>query len=136
MPDKKGGEGTGGITLKKQFMYKIPQFHKTQLARNVSKQGEPLHQKIERMTKNNEITAGKITRMSPNDTKPLVYTEKSAGVIPQTDWRADKWELGAETSDKLHRDYVNRGSKRPTKANGKPESTDGKGTEGSTEKSA
>lgn len=109
-------------------MYKKPNYGNTSIKRNVSKEGEPMHEKIERLTNNAEITNGRITKLSPNDTKSLIYTDKKAGVVPQTDIRTDKWENAAMASSKLAHDYVDGRGKQNVKTKiDKVEPTDGKG---------
>jgi len=105
-------------------MYTVPKRHITRMRINAGSEGEPLHLKIERMLMSRE----KIDK-DGQDSKPLIYTDKKDGVLPNTDIRTDKWEHAAASSAKLARDYINSSKKaaqEKAKEDGKTESTDGK----------
>ena len=55
--------------------------------------GEPIEAKIRRITENNEpITDG----------APIVYTEKSQGVVAGYDVRTDRFEIAIEAMDRVN----------------------------------
>ena len=37
------------------------------------------------------------------DTAPMIYTDRSAGVLPELDVRFDKWDAAVEGMDKVHK---------------------------------
>lgn len=65
---------------------------KTQLVVNKSYQGETIEKKINRIVNNKEPI---------KDATPIIFTERSDGVIPEYDPRDDKWERAAEARDKI-----------------------------------
>ena len=56
-------------------------------------EGETIETKVARIVQNKEpITDG----------APMIYTEKSKGVLPEYDIRTDKWEIAQNAMDVVH----------------------------------
>ena len=69
---------------------------KTTLIVNNSYEGERIEEKIARILNNKEpITDG----------APPVYTERSAGVLPETNIRTDRWDVALEAMDKVTKSH-------------------------------
>ena len=64
----------------------------TSINRNTSQSGETIETKVERLVNNKEQIDGG---------KPLIYTEKRAGVAPSYDIRTDRFEIAVEAMDKI-----------------------------------
>lgn len=64
----------------------------TDLIVNKSIEGESIEQKMERLIENNEPIS---------DSAPIIYTERSEGVLPQYDVRTDRFELAIDAMDKV-----------------------------------
>lgn len=64
---------------------------------NESKEGEPIEMKIERKVNNGE------PMNEPGVT--LLYTERSKGVLPETDIRTDRFEIAIEATDKIAKSF-------------------------------
>ncbi len=77
-------------------MYRKNHMHNTSMNVNQSVEGRTLEEKLEQITQNKE----KIT-----DGSPLIYTERSAGIMPAYDIRTDRWEIATEAMDKVSRSY-------------------------------
>ena len=75
-------------------MYKAKEFTKTCLKINDSLEGETLEQKMERITNNKEPI---------KDGSPLIYTERSEGVLAGYNVRTDRFEIAVEAMDKVHK---------------------------------
>lgn len=61
------------------------------------KDGESIEVKVRRILTNKEpITDG----------APLIYTEKSAGVMAGYNIRTDRWELATDAMDKIHKSNI------------------------------
>ena len=84
-------------------MYTKPNFKKTNLTINKSKQGETIEQKIERIVNNKEPI---------KDGAPLMYTERKEGIKASTNIRTDRWEIAVEASDKIAKSYKARQEER------------------------
>lgn len=67
--------------------------NKTSIKINQSEEGERLEEKIKRITQNKEPI---------KDGAELIYSDRSEGVNPATDIRTDKWEIAAQSMDKVH----------------------------------
>ena len=65
---------------------------RSKLTVNKSYVGERIEQKINRIVNNKEPI---------KDGAPLVYTDRSEGVKPETDIRTDRFEIAAEAMDKV-----------------------------------
>lgn len=75
-------------------MYRKNNTPRTTLRVNDSYEGETIELKIDRITNNKEpITDG----------APLIYTDRSEGVIPDHDIRTDRFEVAVEAMDKIDR---------------------------------
>lgn len=77
-------------------MYRKNHMHTTSMKVNQSSEGRTLEQKLEQITQNKE----KIT-----DGSPLIYTERSAGIMPAYDIRTDRWEIAVDAMDKVSKSY-------------------------------
>ena len=110
-------------------MYKPKPYRRSLLKGCEKLEGEPIEHKIQRVMKNNEpITDG----------APLIYTEKSAGIVAAYNIRTDRFEIAAEAMDLVHKNKAARsqgkglvgdegGKVVDMKGNGvgRPESTEG-----------
>lgn len=73
-------------------MYKKSKAARTTAKLNQSTEGESIEMRVRRIVHNREpITDG----------APLIFTERSEGVVPNTDIRTDKWEQVVEATDKI-----------------------------------
>jgi len=80
---------------------KTANFSKGQRLRiNESKEGEPIEMKIERKVNNGEP-------MNEPGVQ-LLYTERSKGVLPETDIRTDRFEIAIEATDKIAKSFAAR----------------------------
>lgn len=77
--------------MKKQIYY-----GKTVIKRNESTEGEPIEQKVERVTTNQEPIT---------DTAPIIYTERKDGVQAEYNIRTDRFEVALEATDYIARSY-------------------------------
>ena len=66
----------------------------TLIQRNTSTVGEYIEIKIERIVTQNEPI---------EDGAPLIYTEKSDGVLPEYDIRSDKFDIAIDAMDKANK---------------------------------
>lgn len=98
-------------------MYRKNHMHSTSMRVNQSTEGRTLEQKLEQITQNKE----KIT-----DGSPLIYTERSAGIMPAYDIRTDRFEIAVEAMDKVSKSYK---ARREEKAEMKIVTDDEKGGE-------
>ena len=81
-------------------MYKQSKFQKTSLNVNKSVEGESIEIKISRMINNKEpINTGRTE---------LIYTERKEGVRPETDIRADKWDIATDAMSKVGASFKKR----------------------------
>lgn len=60
-------------------------------------EGETIEMKMRRILKNKEPI---------KDGAPIIYTERSEGVLPQYDIRTDRMELALEATDKIARAHI------------------------------
>ena len=86
-------------------MYIVREYHNTSLNVNNSVEGEPLETKIERITTNKE----KIT-----DNAPLIFTERSEGVLAGYNIRTDRFEIAIDAIDKNIKARVARSENKAT----------------------
>ena len=83
---------------------------------NESYEGETIEEKIERIVQNNEpITDG----------APLIYTEKSEGVVPGYDIRTDRFDVAIEAMDKVTATNIAKGMAEAPKNKGEKEGESG-----------
>lgn len=74
-------------------------YENTQIERVPESRGESLEEMVRRCTANNE----------PIDaTAPMIYTEKSKGVLAETDIRTDRMELALDAIDKFQKSEIAR----------------------------
>lgn len=78
-------------------MRKVSIKNKTELKVNKSYEGEPLEHTLARIT---------TTKEPIEATSPQMYTERSQGVLPETDIRTDRWEIAREAMDKVHKTQI------------------------------
>lgn len=57
-------------------------------------EGITIEQKVMRITQD---------KTPITDTAPMIYTDRSAGVLPELDVRFDKWDAAVEGMDKVHK---------------------------------
>lgn len=57
------------------------------------REGESIEKKIDRMTQTQEPIG---------ETAPIVYTNKTEGIIPAYDIRTDKWEIAQDAMSKVN----------------------------------
>lgn len=89
-------------------MYRKNTVHRTSLRVNTSVEGETIEQKVERIVNNKEpITDG----------APLLYSERSEGVVAGYDIRTDRWEIAADAMDAVSRDKQAKRDARVVKMN-------------------
>lgn len=70
---------------------------KTSLTVNQCFKGETIEEKVRRIMHNGEPVT---------DGAPQIYTEFGEGVVPETNIRADRFELALEVTDALHKDKM------------------------------
>lgn len=76
---------------------------KTSLRVNNAIQGEPIEQKVRRITQNKEpITDG----------APIIFTERKEGINPAYDIRTDKWEIAVDAMDAVSRENLRKREER------------------------
>jgi hypothetical protein len=111
--------------------YIIPMYHKSKIKGIELLEGEPIENKIERITTNKEpITDG----------APEIYTERKDGVISAYNIRTDRWEIATDAMDAVQGSIQAKREERQRKKDekieakkeakimkmdGKPESTNG-----------
>lgn len=78
-------------------MYKSRTEINSFIRRNVSREGESIETKVERITQNKEPI---------KDGAPLLYTERKNGVMPAYDIRTDRFEVAIDAMDKVSKDRV------------------------------
>lgn len=67
---------------------------RTTITVNKSYEGESIEKKMARVTETKEPIEA---------TSPQMYTERSQGVLPETDIRTDRWEIAREAMDKVNK---------------------------------
>lgn len=72
---------------------------KTQIHRVPREKGESIEEMIRRCTESNEPI---------ESTAPMIYTEEAAGVQPQYDIRADRFEIALDAVDKYQKSELAR----------------------------
>lgn len=60
-------------------------------------EGESIEEKCRRVTTTNEPI---------DETAPMIYTEKSKGVMPQYDIRTDRWEIAQSAMDTYNKSLI------------------------------
>ena len=85
-------------------MYKVPNFRKSSLEVNQSKQGETIEQKMERIVHQNEPI---------KDGAPRMYFDRKEGVRPETNIRTDRFEVAIEAMSKVEKSYKARREESP-----------------------
>lgn len=75
-------------------MYRIPIYQTTLIKANRLKEGETIENKVKRLMANKEPI---------KDGSPLIYTERKDGVQPAYNIRTDRFEIAADSMDKVHR---------------------------------
>ena len=78
-------------------MYKVKPYHKTTIKLNQSTQGETIEQKVERITNNGEPI---------KDGAPLIYTDRSEGVLAGYNIRTDRFEVAIDAMDKVQKTKI------------------------------
>lgn len=76
--------------------YKQNRYATNKMFQNVSKEGEALETKIERMVNNKEPIKNEA---------PLIYTERKDGVQPGYDIRTDRFEVAIDASTAIAKSY-------------------------------
>lgn len=84
-------------------MYKRNKPAQTGFNINETKEGETIEQKVMRIMKNKEAI---------KDGAPKVYTERSEGVKPEYDIRADKWEAAVEATSLMANSHIDKREER------------------------
>lgn len=78
-------------------MYKKQKISKTSIRCNEATEGETIEQKIERVVNNKEpITDG----------APIMYTERSEGVLAATNIRTDRFDIAIEAMDTVSKNHA------------------------------
>lgn len=72
---------------------------KTQIQRIPREKGESIEEMIRRCTESNEPI---------ESTAPMIYTEEAAGVQPQYNIRADRFDIALDAVDKYHKSEIAR----------------------------
>lgn len=85
-------------------MYKYGTPTRTQLKGHSKREGEPLEHKVSRLLKNKEPI---------KDEAPLIYTERSEGVLAAYNIRTDRFELAAEAMDKVTKSLIAKRDSKP-----------------------
>lgn len=80
---------------------------KTQIHRVPREQGESIEEMIRRCTASNEPI---------ESTAPMIYTEEAAGVQPQYDIRADRFDIALDAVDKYQKSEAARKNAEADKA--------------------
>ena len=78
-------------------MYKPKKAAKSSLKINTSYKGERIEEKINRILNNKEPI---------KDGAPLLYTERSKGVLPETDIRTDRFDVALDAMDKVSKTHI------------------------------
>lgn len=73
-------------------MYKKKTFRKTHIKKNLGLEGEPIEIKMRRIIENNERIEGEA---------PLIYTERSEGVLPSYNIKTDRFDAALDATDKI-----------------------------------
>lgn len=104
-------------------MYATQQPKKSKLKVGKSYEGESIEKKVSRMMNNKEPIEGG---------RPLIFTERSEGVRPETDIRTDRFEIALDGMDYVHRSALaKREARHKPKDDGKPESSQATGGDNS-----
>ena len=104
-------------------MYRTIKANKTKIELNKSYDGETIENKVRRIMSSKEPI---------KDGAPLIYTDRSEGVVAATDIRTDRFEIAIEAMDKVSKTHLaqreKRMKERVEKNNGIETKTDGSGT--------
>lgn len=98
-------------------MYRYKKHIKTTLRGNKDYEGERIEEKIARILNNQEAVA---------DNVPVLYAEREAGVLPESNIRTDRWDVAIEAMDASSRSIR---AKRAERAKTKMEAIKGGKTE-------
>lgn len=101
-------------------MYKYTNPKKGLLKINNGYEGESIEKKVFRITNNKEPIS---------DSAPVIYTDRSEGVLPAYNIRTDRFEVaidGMDIVDKAHKAKREERAKLREEAKNKPENTDNK----------
>lgn len=90
---------------------------KTQIHRVPREQGESIEEMIRRCTESNEPI---------ESTAPMIYTEEAAGVQPQYDIRADRFDIALDAVDKYQKSEAARKKAEAEKPADAPKAEEGK----------
>lgn len=74
---------------------------KTQLKSATLTEGKSIEENMRIITANKE---------QPEMIRPLTYTERSEGVLPQYDMRCDKWDVAQEAAGKMAKSAIANGT--------------------------
>jgi len=94
-------------------MYQQNQRVKTSLRGLISREGETIERKLERMMKNGA---------DMGETGEMIFTERNDGVIPETDIRSDRHEIAVDAADTMSQLHL---TKRNERHNPKPKNDGG-----------
>lgn len=75
-------------------MYNVNKFKKSKIGGVISYKGETIEGKVQRIMSNKEPI---------RDGAPLIYTDRSEGVLPAYDIRTDRFDVAVEAMDKVTR---------------------------------
>lgn len=78
-------------------------------------EGKSIEEKIEKIMDNKEPIENE---------RPLIYTERKDGVLPDYDMRADKWEVALSGMMAVEQSYANREMEENEEDESEPEDTD------------
>lgn len=107
-------------------MYRKNRIQHSSIIKNDSIEGSTIEQKIERLINNKETI---------KDGAPLIYTERSQGILPAYDIRTDRFEIALEGVTNIQKSQQARREEKakmdivrdenPLQGNGEAESTQG-----------
>lgn len=76
----------------KPMVYRTQKMQKGTIKHTESREGDSLETQIQRLMENKEM---------PDQSAPLIYTDRNKGVMAAYDIRTDKWDLALEGMDKI-----------------------------------
>lgn len=94
-------------------MYRPNPKTKTSLKGIVSREGETIERKLERMMKNGADLG---------ETASTIFTDRNDGIIPELDIRSDRHEIAVEAADVMSKQHL---TKRDERHKPKTDTTDG-----------
>jgi hypothetical protein len=86
-------------------MYKIPYYPETSINVEELLEGETLEEKIARMVDNNEPMKA--------EGVGLLYSERKAGVLPETNVRTDRWEIATDAMTAVEKSHKAKRENKP-----------------------